>query len=316
MKVPQLVARDGTGALMPAYFNIWAWILPKLTARERGTKRGSPQPAAILKWSHAPITILSGLWNAELRKWSGDDDRRPPVFILVSKNKSIARTLYEWIGEDIRPPGIPSLNAPDLRNTPDRTVTIRVDTSVVHETDTGNSKSDENTWMRLILDTVGRNWRPPQGRPIYPDGFEDLAKKLQRPLHPPGRDIRCIVSVGMLTEGWDCNTVTHVVGLRPFQSQLLCEQVVGRALRRRFYNLNADDRFDEEVAQVFGVPFEVVPFKATGATPKPRPPHAPYPCRSAETGLCDHSPARARLFDRCPQSCRRAGLGRGGAPCA
>lgn len=115
--MPQLVARDGTGALMPAYFNIWAWILPKLTARERGTKRGSPQPAAILKWSHAPITILSGLWNAELRKWSGDDDRRPPVFILVSKNKSIARTLHEWIGEDIRPPGIPSLNAPDLRNT-------------------------------------------------------------------------------------------------------------------------------------------------------------------------------------------------------
>jgi type III restriction enzyme len=128
--------------------------------------------------------------------------------------------------------------------------------------------------MRLILDTVGKTQWPadPQGRPIYPDGFEDLTKKLQRPLHPPGRDIRCIVSVGMLTEGWDCNTVTHVVGLRPFQSQLLCEQVVGRALRRRFYNLNADDRFDEEVAQVFGVPFEVVPFKATGATPKPRPP--------------------------------------------
>lgn len=64
-----------------------------------------------------------------------------------------------------------------------------------------------------------------------PDGFEDLAKKLSRPLHPPGRDLRCIVSVGMLTEGWDCNTVTHVVGLRPFQSQLLCEQVVCSAIR-------------------------------------------------------------------------------------
>jgi type III restriction enzyme len=130
--------------------------------------------------------------------------------------------------------------------------------------------------MRLILDTVGKVHWPadPQGRPIYPEGFEELAKKLERPLHPPGRDIRCIVSVGMLTEGWDCNTVTHVVGLRPFQSQLLCEQVVGRALRRRFYNPdpNNDDHFDEEVAQVFGVPFEVVPFKATGATPKPRPP--------------------------------------------
>ena len=98
--------------------------------------------------------------------------------------------------------------------------------------------------MRLILDTVGKTHWPadPQGRPIYPEGFEELAKKLKRPLHPPGRDIRCIVSVGMLTEGWDCNTVTHVVGLRPFQSQLLCEQVVGRALRRRFYTLNVDDQ--------------------------------------------------------------------------
>ncbi|HEY1934141.1 MAG TPA: hypothetical protein VGG99_19195 [Acetobacteraceae bacterium] len=274
VKVPQLVARDGSGRDMPAYFNIWAWILPRLTAAERGTKRGSPKPEAILKWSHSPIAILGGMWNEKRLEWAKDDDPRPPVFILVCKNKRIARTLFEWIADDKRPTGIPSCNVPDLRNSTDRRVTIRVDTGVVHETDTGNAKADENTWMRLTLDTIGKTHWPtdPQGRPIYPEGFEELAKKLESPLHPPGRDIRCIVSVGMLTEGWDCNTVTHVVGLRPFQSQLLCEQVVGRALRRRFYNLNDDDRFDEEVAQVFGVPFEVVPFKATGATPKPRPP--------------------------------------------
>jgi type III restriction enzyme len=276
VKVPQLVARDGSGQEMPAYFNIWAWIMKpgRLTARERGTKRGSPQPEAILKWSHHPIATLGGMWNEKHGEWAKDDDPRPPVFILVAKNKRIARALYEWIGENKPPAGIPQFDIPELHNTADRIVTIRVDTSVVRETNTGNAKADENTWMRLTLDTVGnRHWpADQQGRPVYPEGFEELAKKLGRPLHPPGRDIRCIVSVGMLTEGWDCNTVTHVVGLRPFQSQLLCEQVVGRALRRRFYNLNDDDRFDEEVAQVFGVPFEVVPFKATGATPKPRPP--------------------------------------------
>ena len=65
----------------------------------------------------------------------------------------------------------------------------------------------------------------------------------------------------MLTEGWDCNTVTHIVGLRPFMSQLLCEQVVGRGLRRASYELNEEGRFNEEVAQILGVPFEVVPFK-------------------------------------------------------
>ncbi len=74
----------------------------------------------------------------------------------------------------------------------------------------------------------------------------------------------------MLTEGWDCNTVTHIIGLRPFMSQLLCEQVVGRGLRRASYEFGPDDRFSEEIATVLGVPFEVVPFKANplGAAPE------------------------------------------------
>src|SRR5579871_5280679 len=75
----------------------------------------------------------------------------------------------------------------------------------------------------------------------------------------------------MLTEGWDCTTVTHIIGLRPFMSQLLCEQVVGRGLRRASYDLGPDDKFTEEVAKVFGVPFEVIPFKATRQG-KPPPP--------------------------------------------
>jgi type III restriction enzyme len=80
------------------------------------------------------------MWNGKRQEWENDDDPRPPVFILVCKNKRIARTLYEWIGEDKRPAGIPPLNIPELRNSPpDRIVTIRVDTGVVHETDTGNA---------------------------------------------------------------------------------------------------------------------------------------------------------------------------------
>ncbi len=131
--------------------------------------------------------------------------------------------------------------------------------------------------MRFTLDTVGKaDWpRDRQGRPIYPDGFEELAKKLDRPLHPPGRDVRCIVSVGMLTEGWDCSTVTHIVGLRPFMSQLLCEQVVGRGLRRASYEVDeTTGLLREEVAKVFGVPFEVIPFKAN---PQGSPPTAKGP---------------------------------------
>jgi type III restriction enzyme len=273
VKVPQLVAADDTGRPMPAYFNIWEWIKPHLTPAERGSKRGSPKPEAILKWANTPIAMLGGMWSQDLRKWGAEHEPRPPVFILVAKNKRIAETLFKWIGEGVTPAGVAPLNIPDLANTDGRAVTIRVDTGVVAETESENAKSDESRWMRLTLDTVGSVAWPQdrQGRPVYPAGFEELAGKLKRPLHPPGRDIRCIVSVGMLTEGWDCNTVTHVIGLRPFQSQLLCEQVVGRALRRRFYQVGEDGKFEEEVARIFGVPFEVVPFKATDASPKPKP---------------------------------------------
>ncbi len=75
----------------------------------------------------------------------------------------------------------------------------------------------------------------------------------------------------MLTEGWDCNTVTHIVGLRPFMSQLLCEQVVGRGLRRQSYEVGEDGKLSEEVAKVLGVPFEVVPFKQSGMQSPPKP---------------------------------------------
>ena len=75
----------------------------------------------------------------------------------------------------------------------------------------------------------------------------------------------------MLTEGWDCNTVTHIIGIRPFMSQLLCEQVVGRGLRRASYELGDDGKFTEEVSKVLGVPFEVIPFKASSrGTSTPR----------------------------------------------
>jgi type III restriction enzyme len=285
VKIPQLAVRDTTGQEIPGYFNIWRWILPQLTPAERGGRKGSPKPEAILKYACTPIVMLGALWEELRHAWEGPegpaltqsrqqerDDPRPPVFIIVCKNTSIARVVYNWLAEDKPPMGIPSAPLPGLRNCNGVQHTIRVDSKVVHETDTGEAKSDEAAWMRLTLDTIGKtDWpRDRQGRPLYPDGFSELDNKLGRPLHPPGRDVRCIVSVGMLTEGWDANTVTHIVGLRPFMSQLLCEQVVGRGLRRTSYDVTEDGKLTEEVAKVFGVPFEVIPFKEnTGAARPP-----------------------------------------------
>lgn len=275
VKIPQLAVRDSTGKDIPGYFNIWHWILPQLSPAERGGKRANPRPEAILRYAHTPIAMLGGLWEERRREFEQAGDPRTPVFILVCKNTQIAKTIYEWLAENKPPEGIPFSKLDGFRNAAGQINTIRVDSKVVHETDTDGAKSDESRWMRFTLDTVGKQAWPmdQQDRAIYPEGFEALAEKLQRPLHPPGKEVRCIVSVGMLTEGWDCNTVTHIVGLRPFMSQLLCEQVVGRGLRRTSYETDDRGMFVEETATVFGVPFEIIPFKANPQSgPKPTPP--------------------------------------------
>lgn len=267
VKIPQLAARDTTGTKIPGYFNIWEWILPRLTAAERGGKKSEAKPQAILKHAHTPIAMLAGSWEKARREMEKSDDKRPPVFIIVCKTTKLAKVVFEWLAED-KPPmlSISSANIPSLQNKDGKINTIRVDSAVQRELDSGNAKSDMVRWMRHTLDTVGKSdWlRDQQKKTIYPDGFEELAKKLGRPTHPPGRDVRCIVSVGMLTEGWDCNTVTHIIGLRPFMSQLLCEQVIGRGLRRMSYGVGDDGLMNEEVATVLGVPLRAFPVKATG----------------------------------------------------
>ena len=101
---------------------------------------------------------------------------------------------------------------------------------------------------------------------------QDLLREVMNTVGKPdqlGGDIRCVVSVSMLTEGWDANTVTHVLGVRAFGTQLLCEQAVGRALRRQSYDLNEQGLLDAEYADVLGIPFD---FTAKPVIIKPPPP--------------------------------------------
>ena len=297
VKIPQLAVRDTSGAPIPGYFNIWRWILPKLTPAERGGRHGRVKPETVLKYAHVPMAMLGGLWDVLREEWSRREaESRPPVFIIVCNDTVLAKVVYRWLAEDKAPAGVPPARLDGLRNVDGAAPrTIRVDTRVVRESDGGEAKSDRDRWMRLTLDTVGRvDWpRDGQGRPIRPEGFEALARKLERPLHPPGRDVRCIVSVGMLTEGWDCNTVTHIVGLRPFMSQLLCEQVVGRGLRRSSYAVGEDGKLGEEVAKIFGVPFEIVPLKENPPGSEARPPPKTWRVRAV--------PGKAHLEIRFPR---------------
>lgn len=102
---------------------------------------------------------------------------------------------------------------------------------------------------------------------------EDLLREVMNTVGKPGKlgeQVRCVVSVSMLTEGWDANTVTHILGIRAFGTQLLCEQVIGRALRRTSWALDENGHFYPEYAEVYGVPFSFIP--AQGGGPKPAPP--------------------------------------------
>ena len=107
-----------------------------------------------------------------------------------------------------------------------------------------------------------------------------------------GEQVRCVVSVSMLTEGWDANTVTHILGVRAFGTQLLCEQVVGRALRRMSYAVNDEGHFDPEYAEVYGVPFSFIPCSGRRPRPEARPDRRPA-CARWKTGSPARSPSPA-----------------------
>jgi len=87
----------------------------------------------------------------------------------------------------------------------------------------------------------------------------------------PGEQVQNVISVGMLSEGWDAKTVTHIMGLRAFSSQLLCEQVIGRGLRRVSYDVGEDGLFEAEYVNIFGVPFTFLPHEGGDGPPPPPP---------------------------------------------
>lgn len=288
VKIPQLPSRDPTGAEEAAYFNIWRWVQQKAAQDGYGT---SITPEIVMTYASAPINLLAQEWHQRFEEWEGFAKGQhkhpvPPVFIVVCRDTRVAKSVYEWLAEGKGGHG----DAPEwFRNQPGEDVTVRIDSRVVEDIEEGGTK-DETRRLRFILDTIGKaEW--PGG--MVPEEWSELVRKHNEKVAsddndgslkwideriPPGRDVRCIVSVSMLAEGWDANTVTHIVGLRPFGSQLLCEQVVGRALRRRSYALKDDgtEQFAEETAKVFGVPFELVPFKVRErreTPPQPEPNH-------------------------------------------
>lgn len=280
VKIPQLPARDVTGAEEAAYFNIWRWVQAKAKEDGLGT---NITPEIVMNYASAPINLLALEWHERFLEWEQHSKLQhkhpvPPVFIVVCRDTAVAKEVHDWLANGNDGYGV---SPAWFRNAPGQEVTVRIDSKVMEDIEEGGSK-DETRRLRFILDTVGKaEW--PGGK--VPEDWSELVRKHNDKVAsddndgslkwvdervPPGRDVRCIISVAMLAEGWDANTVTHIVGLRPFGSQLLCEQVVGRALRRKSYALDEETQmFAEETAKVFGVPFELIPFKVKPVGPQP-----------------------------------------------
>ena len=191
----------------------------------------------------------------------------PPVIIVVCDNTDIAQLFFEKIAgeteEEIPDPentkktitikkyGSGEVFPDLLGNSESRQHTIRIDSKLLAklEAEEGETRDEAALRMRELIDTVGKR-----------GGI--------------GEQIRCVVSVSMLTEGWDANNVTHILGVRAFGSQLLCEQVVGRGLRRMSYVPDPDTGLlPAEYADVYGIPFSLIPYKGrpkeTKDTPDP-----------------------------------------------
>ena len=284
VKIPRVpVADNASGDEMPVFRDLWEVI------RTRMPKKGKGKNAAPLDPMRLPPELLTALdalyadYEKTFQRWQEAGKSSPPVFIIVCNNTSTSKLVYDYISGFERtdsdgkplPPHLGHLelfrNYDDNGQRKPRPSTILVDSE---QLESGDALSKEFRAMSADAITRFRNelrHRTGEQRQDSEISDQELLREAMNTIGRSGRlgaDIRCVVSVSMLTEGWDANTVTHILGIRAFSTQLLCEQVVGRALRRESYDLNEEEKFDTEYADVLGIPFEFTDRKpANGVKP-------------------------------------------------
>ncbi len=270
VKVPRVPVDDDTGASSTA----WRRLYDK-TAHKRLPKR-SDNPAAVLP------EPLAGALRASVNEWRKAYERTqaswptPPVMIVVANTVNNAVAMYEHIAGCETADGqlheghveefsnVVSDGEGALARWRDEPRTLLV-----------HSRLDDDEAVNARFRKLLRE----QARHMGDEMPADAVREALNTVGKPGRlgaGVRCVVSVSMLTEGWDARTVTQILGFRAFSSQLLCEQVTGRALRRTYYDAFREEPGKEqlltpEYAEVLGIPFEFMPARRTGAGADPLP---------------------------------------------
>jgi len=310
VKIPYLPEKDDTQQLdMPVLRNLYEHVKDQLPKMGKATERKEKGAAYAEKRPELPQLLTTALDQLTAHYEEYDQgvrergERRPellstpPVLIVVCNNTGVSKEVYKHLAgyefDDAKhgPRVVPGYHPIFSNYLPDGTPRQRPPTLLIDSDALENSGQVNEEFRRVFRDEI-EQFRQ-EYRRLYPErGTEELTdaallREVVNTVGRPGRlgaHVRCVVSVSMLTEGWDANTVTHIVGLRAFGSQLLCEQVAGRALRRRGYELVAYDRqgqpvagttardkaritsykFPPEYARIIGIPFKA--FQRGGAS--------------------------------------------------
>ncbi len=283
VKLPRVPVADNIpGEDMPKFRNLWEHIRTRMPKKGRG-KAATLDPLSLPVELQTALEALYGHYQKTFDLWKESGMRVPPCFIVVCNNTSTSKLVYDYIsgfqrenedGSSTLENGRLELfrNFDEHGNPLPRPNTLLIDSEQLESGEAlddnfrGMAANEIEQFRREIIERTG-DQRQAEGLTD-----QDLLREVMNTVGKHGRlgeSIRCVVSVSMLTEGWDANTVTHVLGVRAFGTQLLCEQVIGRALRRESYDLNDEGLFDVRYADVLGIPFD---FTAKPVIAPPQPP--------------------------------------------
>ncbi|MDO9710758.1 BPTD_3080 family restriction endonuclease [Paracraurococcus lichenis] len=283
VKLPRIpVADNAPNAETPIYRNLWDHIGKKMPKAGRA-KGGKGDPLGLPNELYTALYALYGHYEKTYDEWSRAGIEVPPVFIVVCNNTSTSELVYEWISGFERDGADEQNRFMDghlklFRNYDEhgarlaRPNTLLIDSEQVDSGEALDAAFRATVGPEIEQFRREKMQRDGAGAGAQPISDEDLLREVMNTVGRKGRlgeTVRCVVSVSMLTEGWDTNTVTHILGVRAFGTQLLCEQVVGRGLRRQSYALNDQEMFDVEYADIMGIPFD---FAAQPVVAKPKPP--------------------------------------------
>jgi len=283
VKLPRVpVAENIPGQDMPMFRDLWENIRKDMPKKGRGSDQ-ELDPLSLPTKLQTAIEALYGHYEKTFSLWQEKGIKVPPCFIIVCQNTAISKLVYDFVSGFQRKNADGSTTLVNGRQALFRnfdehgTPLARPNTLLIDSEQLEAGDALDDGFRAMAADEIERFRREMVERTGDARAGETITDQelLREVMNTVGKAgtlggaTRCVVSVSMLTEGWDANTVTHVLGIRAFGTQLLCEQVIGRALRRQSYELNDDGLFNVEYADIFGIPFD---FTAKPVIAPPQPP--------------------------------------------